>query len=337
MLVKENFSLKNYNTFHLDVTAGKFVEVFSEDELIQFCGSSLKSRGCLVLGGGSNILLMNDQEIVLKISIYGIEQVDENEDYVYIRVGAGVVWNELVNYSVERNLGGIENLILIPGTVGAAPIQNIGAYGQELKDTFHSLNALHLDECKISTFMKNDCNFGYRTSIFKNELKNRAIISSITLKLKKNPSPNLSYSSVKELLEKENLLDKATVKDVSRIITKIRKSKLPDPEVIGNAGSFFKNPEINMQDYEILKERYPTIPAFKTFGDGVKIAAGWLIEQCGWKGKREGDTGSHKDQALVLVNYGLATGRDILDFSTRIKNSVFEKFGITLEEEVNIV
>lgn len=337
MLVKENISLKNYNTFHLDVTAGKFIEVFSEEELIQFCGSSLKSPGFLVLGGGSNILLMRDQDIVLKISIYGIDQVEEKEEYVYIRAGAGVIWNELVNYSVEKNLGGIENLILIPGTVGAAPMQNIGAYGQELKDTFHSLNALHLDNCKVRTFLKNDCNFGYRTSIFKNELKNQIIISSVTLKLKKNPFPDLSYSSVKELIEKENLLGKATIRDVSRIITRIRKSKLPDPDVIGNAGSFFKNPEIDLPDYEILKERYPTIPAFKTTGNRMKIAAGWLIEQCGWKGKREKDTGSHKDQALVLVNYDSANGRDILDFSIKIKNSVYEKFGITLEEEVNII
>jgi UDP-N-acetylmuramate dehydrogenase len=336
MQLKENYSLKYYNTFHIDVKASTLIDIFSEEELKQSCSKYLKGEEYLVLGGGSNILLLNDIPLVIKISIPGIEVTSEDDHHTLIRIGAGVNWNDVVSYSLERTLGGIENLVLIPGTAGAAPMQNIGAYGQELKDTFHSLNAVEVDTCRFRNFSKDECSFGYRSSIFKHELKHKYIITSVTLKLNKNPVPDASYSSVKALLDKEGIKD-YTIKDVSRIIAGIRNSKLPDPNVTGNAGSFFKNPEVGHDAFEKIKIKYPSVPAFKSENNKVKLAAGWLIEQCGWKGKREGDTGAHKDQALVLVNYGSATGNDILSLSEKIKTSVYNKFGILLEEEVNII
>jgi len=335
MLVKEDFPLTGSNTFHIKVNAKKFIEVFSVDDLSQAL-SLFKDKKFLVLGGGSNILLMNDIDSVIKISIPGINIIDEDKEFVYVESGAGVVWNDLVNFTLEKNLGGIENLALIPGTVGAAPIQNIGAYGVELKDSFHSLNAVKINSRQLKKFDKNSCGFGYRTSVFKTVFKNEYIITSIILKLKKNPVPNISYSSVMTIIEKEEL-EEYTIQDVSRIISDIRKSKLPDPSEIGNAGSFFKNPEVEVKFYEKLKEEYPDISAYKSSADKMKISAGWLIENCGWKGKRKGETGTYYKQALVLVNYGNASGGDILDFAAVIKKSVYDKFGIHLEEEVNII
>jgi UDP-N-acetylmuramate dehydrogenase len=336
MDIKEDYSLKNYNTFRIDAKAAKFIEVFTEDELPEICQTFLKGKEYLILGGGSNILLLNNIQLVLKISIPGIKIIEENDSSVLMEIGAGVTWNDVVGYAVERNYGGIENLVLIPGTTGAAPIQNIGAYGQELKDSFHSLKALNVETCSTRTFSKEECRFGYRSSIFKQELKNKYIITSVVLKLSKNPIPEVSYNSVKAILEKEALKE-YSISDISRIIADIRTSKLPDPSVIGNAGSFFKNPEVDKPVYSKLKEKYPMIPAFTSDNDRVKIAAGWLIEQCGWKGKREGDAGSHKDQALVIVNYGSASGAEILKFTEQIRISVYDKFGILLEEEVNII
>lgn len=335
MLVKEDFPLTENNTFHIKVKARKFIEVFSEDDLVESL-SILKDQNFLVLGGGSNILLMNDLDSVLKISIPGINIIDEDEEFVYVESGAGVIWNDLVNFTLEKNLGGIENLALIPGTVGAAPIQNIGAYGVEIKDTFHSLNAVKRITGELKKFDKNSCGFGYRTSVFKTVFKNEFIITSIILKLKKDPVPNISYSSVITVIENEELKE-YTIQDVSRIISDIRKSKLPDPSKIGNAGSFFKNPEVEIAFFEKLKENYPDISAYKSSRDKVKISAGWLIENTGWKGKKEGETGTYSKQALVLVNYGNASGQDILKFATGIKKFVYEKFGVHLEEEVNII
>jgi UDP-N-acetylmuramate dehydrogenase len=336
MDIKENISLKPYNTFHIDVKASEFIEVYSEEELLELCTSILRGRKYLILGGGSNILLLNDIELAVKISIPGITIIDEDSASAYIRIGAGVEWNEVVKYAVERNLGGIENLVLIPGTTGAAPMQNIGAYGQELKSTFVSLQAVDVEKCILRRFNKDECRFGYRSSIFKNELKDKYIITSVTLRLDKNPQPDLSYKIVKDMAEKDGLTN-LTIKDVSSVIASIRKSKLPDPAQLGNAGSFFKNPEVDAEVFDIIKKEYPSAAGFKSENNKMKIAAAWLIENAGWKGKREGDAGSHKDQALVMVNYGNASGADILEFTGKIKTSVNQKFGILLEEEVNII
>jgi UDP-N-acetylmuramate dehydrogenase len=333
---KENVSLKSYNTFHVDVKASEFIEIYSEEELIELCRHHLRGRNYFILGGGSNILLLNDLELVVKISIPGISIINEDDSAVYIRIGAGVNWDEVVTYSLDRNLGGIENLVLIPGTTGAAPMQNIGAYGQELKDTFHWLQAVDINEASSRSFSKEECRFGYRSSIFKQELKDKYIITSVTLRLRKDPLPEVSYSSVKAIIVKEALKE-YSIHDISRIIADIRRSKLPDPAVTGNAGSFFKNPEVDQEVYEKIKEQYPAIAAFRSENEKIKIAAGWLIEASGWKGKREGDAGSHKDQALVIVNYGGASGKDILNFTGKVKTTVYEKFGILLEEEVNLV
>ncbi len=335
MLVKENFPLTDYNTFHIKVLAEEFIEVFSEEELSQAL-IQLRGKEFFVLGGGSNILLTSNIRTVVKISVPGIKITDEDENYAYLSAGAGVIWNELVTYSLDRNFGGIENLVLIPGTVGAAPIQNIGAYGQELKDSFHSLNAVEIHSGAVKTFDNRSCAFGYRTSVFKSALKNKFIISSVTVKLNKNPRPNLEYAPVKAAAGKEGLTS-ISIADVSRIIAGIRRSKLPDPAVTGNAGSFFKNPEIGSGQFEKLKTSYPAITGFRSADDKVKISAGWLIEQCGWKGKRVGDTGIHDRQALVIVNYGNASGSDILGLAEKIKKSVFDKFEISLEAEVNII
>jgi UDP-N-acetylmuramate dehydrogenase len=336
MDIKENISLRPYNTFHIDVKASEFIEVYSEEELLELCTSILRGRKYLILGGGSNILLLNDIELAVKISIPGITIIDEDSASAYIRIGAGVEWNEVVKYAVERNLGGIENLVLIPGTTGAAPMQNIGAYGQELKSTFVSLQAVDVEKCILRRFNKDECRFGYRSSIFKNELKDKYIITSVTLRLDKNPQPDLSYKIVKDMAEKDGLTN-LTIKDVSSVIASIRKSKLPDPAQLGNAGSFFKNPEVDAEVFDIIKKEYPSAAGFKSENNKMKIAAAWLIENAGWKGKREGDAGSHKDQALVMVNYGNASGADILEFTGKIKTSVNQKFGILLEEEVNII
>ena len=338
MNIKENFTLKNYNTFGLDVKAKYFAEVFSNSELKELLSlDNYKSVSKFVLGGGSNILFTKNFEgLVIKISSSEIQIKKEDDDYVFVKASAGVIWHDLVLYCIERNFGGIENLSLIPGTVGAAPIQNIGAYGQELKDVFYSLDGIFKDNLEEKTFYKDECRFAYRNSIFKRELKNKFIVSNITLKLDKNPVPNTSYGAVKEELNKRNL-NEITIKDVSEIISAIRMNKLPDPSKIGNAGSFFKNPEISKQKFMDLKTKFPGIIGYNTAGDMFKIPAGWLIENAGLKGKREGNTGTHPKQALVIVNYGNATGKEILRFKDLIKETVLGKYGIELEEEVNIV
>jgi len=338
MEIAQNYSLKNLNTFGIDAKAKAFVIASDEDELFEILSANeLKSYPKFILGGGSNILLTKDfNGLVIKISVPGLEIIEEDEKNVIIEAGAGVNWNDIVEFSVERNLGGIENLALIPGTAGAAPIQNIGAYGEELSETFYYLRGFYIDTAKPAVFYKNDCDFGYRNSIFKNELKNKFVVSKIRLRLNKNPEIKIDYGNVKEELEKTGKSD-YTVKDVSQVIAAIRRQKLPDPAEIGNAGSFFKNPEIGSAEYNLLKERHPDIKGYLLGNGNVKVPAAWMIDKAGWKGFRKGNTGTHNRQALVIVNHGGATGEEILHFAKEVKRSVYEKFEIMLEEEVNVV
>ncbi|HSP88348.1 MAG TPA: UDP-N-acetylmuramate dehydrogenase [Ignavibacteriaceae bacterium] len=338
MNITKNISLKPFNTFGIDVKAKFFSEIRNEILLKKILSShEFNSINKLILGGGSNILFTKDYDgLVIKISIPDIEIIYEDGETVLVKAGAGVIWNDLVQYCVERNFGGIENLSLIPGTVGAAPIQNIGAYGQELKDVFENLEGVFISNSKTAKFVKEECKFGYRDSIFKNELRNKFIVTHLTLRLSKNPILNLEYGNVRNELESMRL-NNIGVKEVSDVICKIRLSKLPDPVKIGNAGSFFKNPEITVEQFNLLKENFNDIVGFNLGNGKIKIPAGWLIESCGWKGKIVGNTGSHAKQSLVLVNYGNATGEEILNLAEEIKKSVLDKFGIKLNEEVNIV
>ncbi|HEY8734877.1 MAG TPA: UDP-N-acetylmuramate dehydrogenase [Puia sp.] len=333
MPVQKNISLLPYNSFHLDVTAAEFATVKSVEELKETLD---RSEPKLVLGGGSNILLTrNIDGLVLKIDITGVDEVKEDTKHIFLRVGAGKNWHELVQYSIDRNWGGLENLSLIPGNVGAAPIQNIGAYGAELKDVFYELEAYDRKEKKVYTFGVNDCRFDYRDSIFKSVRKGRYIILNVTLILRKNPVLNTGYGAIREELTRMGV-QSPTIRDVSNAVIKIRRSKLPDPSEIGNAGSFFKNPVVEQAKFLSLSEKYPEIPAYPHHNQSVKLAAGWLIEQCGWKGYRRGDAAVHKDQALVLVNFGKATGKEIYELSEKIHSSVQKKFSISLEREVNV-
>jgi len=289
----------------------------------------------LILGGGSNILLTRDIDgLVLKNEIRGVGVVHEDEEHVYVRVGAGEVWHPFVLYCLERDWAGVENLSLIPGSVGAAPMQNIGAYGVEIRDVFHELEAYVIDEQRVYTFSANDCEFGYRESIFKGKYKDRVVILSVTFRLNKKPVFHTSYGDIRNELERMGVKD-LNIRAVSQAVISIRQSKLPDPAKIGNAGSFFKNPTVSKEKFEALQVEFPAIVAYPR-PVGLKLAAGWLIEQCGWKGFRRGDAGCHGKQALVLVNYGNATGREIYDLSEEILFSVNEKFGVLLEREVNI-
>lgn len=342
MNIQKNYPLKNLNTFGIDVKAQFLADAESKEHLkLILTDETFRNIPKFILGGGSNILFtQNFPGLVIKISIPGIEIINDDKDSVLIKAGAGVVWHNLVLFCVERNFGGIENLSLIPGTVGAAPMQNIGAYGQEIKDVFENLEGLFVDSAEEKTFAKEQCSFGYRDSIFKHGLKNKFIITSVTLRLSKNPKLNLNYGTVREEIEKLSgscRIDRVTIKNVSDVICSIRKSKLPDPAQIGNAGSFFKNPEVEEEKFAELKKSFCEIPGFNLENRKVKIPAAWLIEQCGWKGKRVGNTGCHEKQALVLVNYGDAKGKEILELSQEIKESVGKKFGILLEEEINIV
>jgi UDP-N-acetylmuramate dehydrogenase len=337
MNIEKNKSLKNYNTFGIDVRAKKYVRIFDEDELKDLLSRpDLNENSKLILGGGSNMLFTGDYEgLVINIAIPGISIIFEDEKHSLVKAGAGVIWNDLVLFAVEKNLGGIENLISIPGTVGAAPVQNIGAYGEELQNTFHSLKGFYIDTGNEAVFYKDECSFAYRDSIFKNELKGNFIITYVILQLNKNPQPVFNYGMVKTELEKSHK-EYYSIKDVSDTIAKIRYDKLPNPTLIGNAGSFFHNPEIDKDQFLALKKEHSDVPGFTTPNDKVKVPAGWLIEKCGWKGKRINDAGVHEKQALVLVNYGNATGSDILSLAYEIKISVLKTFGIELTEEVNI-
>jgi len=338
MLIHQDYSLKRLHTFGIDVKTKLFAEIFSDGDLFEIISDKkLMAEPKFILGGGSNILFTrNFDGLVIRVSLPGIKKVSENEKTVKIEAGAGVVWDELVTFCVSNNFGGIENLTLIPGSVGAAPIQNIGAYGQELSDTIESLKGIFIEDGTVKSFSKSDCNFSYRNSIFKKELKNKFIITSLRLKLSKNPIINLTYKQVED--EIQNLkISNPTITDLSKLVAKIRRSKLPHPDEIGNAGSFFKNPVVHYQKYLELVESHPGIISYDVDKNFKKIAAGWLIENCGWKGRRIGNVGTHQKHALIIVNYGDATGDEVLDFSIRIIQAVELKFGIRLENEVNII
>ena len=335
MQILENISLKQYNTFGIDVKAALFSRFTTVDEAKELL--AFRNSGLLVLGGGSNILFTKNAEgLVMKNEIAGIEKINEDENHVYIKAGAGVNWHSLVLYCIENNFAGIENLSLIPGNVGASPMQNIGAYGVEIKDVFHSLEALHIEDGSIIEFKLNDCGFGYRESVFKRKYKGLFIITSVTYRLNKKPHYNTSYGAIEQELEKMGVKE-LSIRAVSNAVINIRRSKLPNPAEIGNAGSFFKNPEVEKPLFEKLKNEYPNIVGYALENGNVKLAAGWLIEQCGWKGYRKGDAGCHAKQALVLVNYGKAAGTEIYALSEAIIRSVNERFGILIEQEVNII
>jgi UDP-N-acetylmuramate dehydrogenase len=335
-MIEQNVSLKLYNTFGLSARAKLMARVADVSSLQKVLGNSAtQNEERFILGGGSNILLTKDIDgLVIKNEIGGIDLIEEDADSFLIRSGSGVVWHDLVMHCIENNYAGIENLSLIPGNVGAAPMQNIGAYGVELKNVFHSLESVEMATGDIHTFDAEACQFGYRESVFKRKLKGQFIISSVTLKLNKSPNFNTSYGAIEQELERLAIAS-PTIRDVSQAVMNIRQSKLPDPNELGNSGSFFKNPIVGTTKFEELKNSNPTIPGYPA-GDKTKLAAGWLIEQCGWKGKVVGNTGSHAQQALVLVNYGDATGVEIFNLSERIMNSVNDTFGVQLEREVNV-
>ena len=322
----------------IDAITRFFIEVHSVEGLkkaLEFAEE--KSVPILVLGGGSNVLFVKDYDgLVILNRIAGVETVREDENEIMLKCGAGENWHQLVLSCVEKGYGGLENLSLIPGTVGAAPIQNIGAYGVELVDVFESLEAFDIEERKAKTFTKKECAFGYRDSIFKRELKGKVIITSVALKLSKKPELNFSYSSLKEKLEEKGITN-PTIKDISEAVIEVRQSKLPDPAEIGNTGSFFKNPVISVYQFDELKSSYPELPGYPVSERQVKVPAGWLIEQTGWKGKRVGEAGVHDKQALVLVNYGKATGEEIWALANQIIESVQKQFDIRLTAEVNIL
>lgn len=334
MEIIPDFNLTGYNTFHIPAVA-QYYTAFDTVEALQELISQFRNLPKLILGGGSNVLFTkNVSGIVMHNRIDGIQVVKEDEDFVWVRAGAGIAWHELVLFCVDKNWGGLENLSLIPGSVGAAPLQNIGAYGVEIKDFFSELQALRIEDHSIHCFSIDDCKFGYRESVFKNELRNQFIILNITCRLRKVPEYNISYGTIANELETMGV-NELSVRAVSDAVIRIRSAKLPDPAFIGNAGSFFKNPVIAISAFEKLQLEFPGVHSFKV-ADGIKVPAAWLIEQCGFKGYREGDVGCHKNQPLVIVNYGKATGREIFDFSEKIINSVKEKFRIILTREVNV-
>jgi len=335
MHIQENISLKKYNTFGIDVEAKQFIEITSLDDLKELL--SFKND-FFILSGGSNLLLTkNIEKLVVHLNLKGIEIFREVGNDICVKAQAGENWHEFVLWCLEHDFGGIENMSLIPGNVGTSPIQNIGAYGVELKDSMYELEALEIESGRVKIFQNTDCNFGYRNSVFKNELKGKYIITSVTFKLtNKNHQLNSSYGAIQSELEKNNIKN-PTIKDISNAVIAIRRSKLPDPKELGNSGSFFKNPVILKHQFRQLQHKFPNVPHYIVSETEVKVPAGWLVEQCGLKGKRFGDAGVHKNQALVLVNYGNATGEEIFKLSKNIQQTVFEKFDIRLEAEVNII
>lgn len=337
MHISSNVSLLPYNTFHIDVQTKYFVEIKNADEFREVQQTqTFRENEKLILGGGSNILFTkNFGGITIKNSLKGIELLREDADFIYVKANAGEVWHEFVLWCIEHSYAGVENLSLIPGQVGASPMQNIGAYGVEIKDICESVEAIHLQTGEPLLFSNSDCRFGYRESIFKHELKNQCLITAVTYKLRKRPQFHIDYGDIKNTLG-EMMISELSLKAVSDAVIKIRSSKLPDPNVLGNAGSFFKNPVITKEKADELLAKNPVMPNYPQ-ADGVKIPAGWLIEQCGWKGKVVGNTGSHKSQALVLVNYGNATGNEVYQLALAIQKSVFDKFGIEIKPEVNLV
>lgn len=341
--MQRNISLRSFNTFGVDALGKYFVVIKTEDEASSFFQSDefssleLDAENILMLGGGSNILFTKDFEgLVVKNEIDGIHIVEQHDDVVLVEVGSGMLWHDFVTTCIDHGWGGVENLSLIPGTVGAAPVQNIGAYGVELKDVFVSLRGWDIAGRCFREFENIDCSFGYRTSVFKTEYRNKLLITSVIFKLTiSNHRLSLEYGAIKERLNKSSVVY-PTIKDVSDAVVQIRRSKLPDPREIGNAGSFFKNPIVRQDQLDKIKISYPDIVVHPA-EEGYKVAAGWLIEKAGWKGYREGHVGCHEKQALVLVNYGGASGNEILELSKKIQASVQELFGVNLEPEVNIL
>ena len=338
MQFSSNTSLKPYNTFGIDVLAKLFFEANSTiqiQELMQTPEYKLNQK--LIVGGGSNLLFtQNINALVVKNNLKGIEIVSETEIDVIVKCASGEVWHEFVMWSIKHNYAGLENLSLIPGCTGASPMQNIGAYGVEIKDVFYELEAIHTETGAIKIFSKSECEFGYRESVFKRQFKNQFIIVSVSFKLSKKPTFHIEYGAIKQELDNMKVTD-LSIQAISQAVINIRSSKLPNPLEIGNAGSFFKNPEVSAQTTEQLKKDFPNIVSYPLENGNYKLAAGWLIEQSGLKGYRVGDAGVHTLQALVLVNYGTATGKNIFDLSTHVLSSVHQKFGVNLEREVNII
>ena len=335
MTISENISLKEYNTFGVTCFAKRFVSITSFYDLQQLLKDE---KELFLLSGGSNMLLTKDiDKLVVFLDFKGISIDRENENSVNITVNSGENWHEFVIWCISQGFGGIENLSLIPGNVGTCPIQNIGAYGVEVKDTITKVEALEIETEKLITFSNTECQFGYRNSIFKNEAKGKYILTSVSFQLTKNQHQlNTSYGAIETALQ-ENKITNPTIKDVSDAVIAIRKSKLPDPKEIGNSGSFFKNPVISTSQFLELQEQHPAIPYYKISETETKVPAGWLVEQCGFKGKRFGDAGVHKKQALVLVNYGNASGKEIFELAKKIQQTIFDDFKIVLEIEVNII
>ncbi len=335
-MIYRNFSLKQYNTFGLDYRTECFISIKSEDDLINYIAEGQKfPLPWLILGGGSNILFTEDfPGTILHPENEDINIEERTSDHVIVSVGAGTNWDRFVEWCVDNDLGGTENLSLIPGNSGAVAVQNIGAYGVEVKDIIHKVKAINLHTGKEKSFSNEECRFGYRDSIFKHEEKGNYLITRSYYKLNIRHIYSLNYGSLEEEVKR---LGAKNLRNIRQAVINIRQSKLPDPGLIGNAGSFFKNPVVSNQMAEELKNKYQHMPMFEDPSGNKKLAAGWLIEQCGWKGKRIGDTGVHEKQALVIVNYGKATGKQIYDLSESVKKSVFEKFGIALEREVELV
>ncbi|PHR72197.1 MAG: UDP-N-acetylenolpyruvoylglucosamine reductase [Lutibacter sp.] len=356
MNIQKNISLKPYNTFGIDVIASEFVSITSIEDLREVL---TKNQDLFILSGGSNILLVNSiGKLTLHVALNGVSVIKETKKHVYVQANAGEDWHEFVLWCIKNDFGGLENLSLIPGNVGTSPMQNIGAYGVEIKDTFHKLEAMEVSTGKLHEFSKSDCNFGYRNSVFKNELKGKYIITSVIFKLTKEKHKlNYSYGAIQSELEKREI-QKPTIKDISDVVIDIRNSKLPNPKEIGNSGSFFKNPVIDKEQFDVLQKKHPNMPFYEvkdvtssvspraeSRGENYKpqttnhykVPAGWLIEQCGFKGKRFGDAGVHTKQALVLVNYGNATGKEIYNLAQKIQQTVKNTFDISLDIEVNVI
>ncbi|MFZ4671063.1 MAG: UDP-N-acetylmuramate dehydrogenase [Flavobacterium sp.] len=337
MNIQHNISLKKYNTFGIEAKAKEFVAVHSVSELKTILQEN-KSNAKFILGGGSNMLLTKDIDaLVIHIDLKGKKILKANDDFVWVESMAGENWHEFVLWTIDQNIGGLENMSLIPGNVGTTPVQNIGAYGTEIKDTFVSCEAINIATQEMKTFSTEECHFGYRESIFKHAVKDQFIITSVVFKLtKRNHKINTSYGDITKELEKQNVIS-PTLKDVSNAVIAIRHSKLPDPKELGNSGSFFKNPIITKTEFEKIHVLHPEMPHYIVSETEVKVPAGWLIEKAGFKGKRFGDAGIHKNQALVLVNYGHATGEEILNVSKDIQAKILKEFGIAIEAEVNVI
>ena len=337
MQIHQNFSLKKYNTFGIEAKAKQFVAVHNLEEL-KLVLENYRNDEKFILGGGSNMLLtQNIDALVIHVDLKGKKVIKEDDNFVWVESNAGENWHEFVLWTINQNYGGLENMSLIPGNVGTTPVQNIGAYGAEIKDTFVSCDAMNIETQEMKTFTKDECNFGYRESIFKHEAKGKYIITSVVYKLTKhNHKISVEYGDIKSELAKNNI-SSPTIKDVSNAVITIRQSKLPDPKELGNSGSFFKNPVISRELFLKVQEKFPEVKYFEVSPTEVKVPAGWLIEHAGLKGYRKDDAGVHKNQALVLVNYGNATGQDILNLSKYIQKTVFDKYGIAIEAEVNVI